>query len=117
MINLQEALIEIKTLIENAITSEGESGKRSVINSGRPINILHDVIKSVLIKNGVNEKLIKPTLGESTGELKLAGFLKLKKQDICVLPNHLKPNEEVTDFNGILKNFRDPYGELYTEHI
>ncbi|MFQ5709861.1 MAG: restriction endonuclease [bacterium] len=117
LISLQDALIQIKKLIEEAIATEGEGGKRSVINSGKPIGMLHDVVKSALIRNGVNAQLIKPALGATRGELKLAGFLKLKKQDICVLPNHLAPHEEVIDFNGILRNFRDPYGELFTEHI
>jgi len=49
--------------------------------------------------------------------VKLAGFLKFKKQDACVFPNHLHPNRELLHFNGLHTGKEDPYGELFSEHI
>ncbi len=63
LVSLKEGLESIKSMIENAIVENGEHGKKSVINSSRTINLLHEVVKSELIKNKVNATLIKPLLG------------------------------------------------------
>ncbi len=117
LININDGLEKIKSLIENAIHTNGEAGKKSVINSSETINVLHEVVKSELISNGVNENLIHPSLGSSSHEIKLAGFLKFKTQDVCVFPNHLQQISEVLDFNGLHKSKTDLYGELFSEHI
>lgn len=117
LINLNDGLEKIKTLIENAIVENGEAGKKGVINSSETINILHEVVKSDLISNGVNSTLIRPLLGQTSPEIKLAGFLKFKTQDVCVFPNHLQELNEILDFNGLHKGKTDPYGELFSEHI
>jgi hypothetical protein len=117
MANLNEALGKIKQLIENAIITNGERGKKAVINSSQTINILHELVKSELLELGVNPNLIKPSLGNSKPEIKLAGFLKFKTQDVCVFPNHIEPISEIIDFKGLHHSKTDPYGELFSEHI
>jgi len=117
LINLNEGLEQIKFLVENAIRTNGDAGKKNVINSKNVINILHEVVKSSLIINGVNPDLLNPKLGESKGEIKLAGFVKFKTQDICVFPNHINPNPENLDFFGLHFGKTDRFGELFSEHI
>lgn len=56
-------------------------------------------------------------MGEHMDELRLAGFFKCKDQDICFLPNHIKQQKEILQFNGILKGQLDQYGTELTEHI
>ncbi len=118
MIDLLKGLESIKLMIEDAIITKGEAGKRSVINSSKTINILHEVVKSDLIIKGVREDLIKPKLGNTKPEIRLAGFLKYKYQDVCVFPNEsFKPIPEIIDFNGLHSGKTDKYGELFSEHI
>ena len=115
---LQNCLQEIKLQVENAITTNGTAGKRSLIASQRLINLLHEVVKTSLVAQGVNPILIHPPIGQSNGEITLAGFLKSKKQDVCVFPNNKVQTEEQIDFNGLFKTgTTEPYGELFTEHI
>lgn len=115
---LQVCLNNIKTTVEDAITKNGTVGKTSVIRSQSIINMLHEVVKTSLIQNGVNANLIHPPLGQSNGEKILAGFLKFKKQDICVFPNNKPQIIEPIDFNGLFTTgVTEPFGELFTEHI
>ncbi|MFW5756310.1 MAG: hypothetical protein ACOCWK_06885, partial [Tangfeifania sp.] len=104
-------------MIEDAIIENGEAGKKSVINSSRTINILHEVVKLDLINAGVNPDLIKPALASAQPEVQLAGFMKFKTQDVCVFPNHLNPIPEMIELNGLHSGKTDPYGELFSEHI
>ena len=63
-------------------------------------------------------KLIHPPIGQANGEKTLAGFLKFKKQDVCVFPNNKVPKTEGIDFNGLYNTgTTEPYGELFSEHI
>jgi hypothetical protein len=115
---LQDCVNNIKTTVENAITTNGTAGKTSIIRSQGVINMLHEVVKTSLIQSGVNPTLIHPPLGQSNGERTLAGFLKFKKQDICVFPNNKPQLREPLDFNGLYATgVSEPYGELFTEHI
>jgi hypothetical protein len=115
LIKLQEAINEIKKLVENAIKKDGTTGKNNLIRSQKPIKLLHDVVKSELIKNKVKADLISPKLGESNGELALAGFFKRKNQDVSVTPNSLKKKEEILNFQGILYGQKDEFGLKFTE--
>lgn len=117
-ISLTEALEVIKLAIEDVILDSGANGKKSLITSQQLINLLHEVVKSSLISENVNTVLIKPPIGQSSGEKTLAGFLKFKKQDICVFPNNKKPRRERIDFNGLYNTgTTEPYGELFSEHV
>mgnify|MGYP001343993606 FL=1 len=55
-----------------------------------------------------------PPLGASKPELKLAGFIKQKHQDVCVTPEGYVPESE-TMTEGILREATDYYGKDYTE--
>lgn len=117
MLTIQEAVNQIKYLIEDAIVRGGIERKNNLIRSQTPICKLHDAAKAAFIANGVNPNLIAPAYGKHTGEQKLAGFFKRKDQDICFMPNNYQMHEEILDFDGILKGQKDPFGYQLTEHI
>jgi len=112
-----DALNSLKQLFESVIIESGSSGIKSLITSSRIINMLHEVVKAELVENGVNPNLINPPIGFSSPEVRLAGFLKFKKQDVCVFPNHIHPIRETLNFNGLHTGKHDEYGELFSEHI
>lgn len=117
LIDLSHGLAQIKEMIEEAIREKGESGVRSVITSSKTINVLHEVVKSDVIRAGVNHKLIRPALGASSPETRLAGFLKFKTQGVCVFPNHIQEAPEEIAVNGLHTGKTDRYGQQLTEHI
>lgn len=117
MLTIQEAVNEIKSLIEVAIVKGGIEGKNNLIRTQIPICMLHDAAKASFIANGVNPNLVAPVYGDHLGEQKLAGFFKRKDQDICFMPNNYQKKEETLNFDGILKGKKDPYGHDLTEHI
>lgn len=118
-INLIEAIEMIKSSVEDVVKFSGSDGKKSLITSQQLINLLHEVVKKSLVDIGnVNPQLIKPPIGQSKGEIKLFGFLKDKKQDVCVFPNNKYPVEEAINFDGLFNTgVKEPYGELFSEHI
>lgn len=115
LINLQQAVNEIKKSIEKAIKTGGTSAKNNLIRSQKPIKLLHEVVKSELINKGVNANLLSPKLSESNGELGLAGFFKKKNQDVSVVSNRLVKTSEQLNFQGILYGTYDSYGLNFTE--
>ena len=117
-LGLIEALEIIKSSVEDVIEHSGSAGKRSLITSQQLINLLHEVVKNSFIQENINSNLIHPPLGQASGEKTLYGFLKTKKQDICIFPNNKNPRQEAIDFNGLYNtSSTDNYGELFTEHI
>jgi hypothetical protein len=114
MITIAEAVQEFKRLIDTAIKENGEIGKNNVIRSQKPIQFIHDAVKSELIREGISPNIIKPSLNETKPELKLAGYFKQKKQDIIVTPSHLPKSKEELE-NGLLENTMDEYGHQFTE--
>ena len=115
LISVQEAVSRIKSSIEAAIVSGGTIAKNNLIRSQQPIKLLHEVVKSELLRLNVNERCINPPLGESAGELKLAGFVKYKNQDICILPNNVEKVPEILQSEGILYGRKDFFGHEFTE--
>ena len=63
---------------------------------------------------GIKEDLIYPHLFESKPELRFAGSLKQKDQDICVVPNDRKPKKEILK-EGLLQGVEDEYGKFFTQ--
>jgi hypothetical protein len=116
-ITVDGALKIIKTAISDSILYGGNTSKGNLIKSKKIINLLHEVVKGEFLKNGVSVNNIKPGLGLSNGELKLAGILKKKDQDVSLVPNNEKMKLEVLLTDGILKNKNDNYGKNYTERI
>jgi len=104
LITINKAVKNFKNLIDKSIKEGGNKGKTAMIRSSKPILNIHEAVKVQLIQNGVNKNLIHPPLGKRSPELKLAGFLKQKDQDVCVLPNDTNPTVEVLKigWNGIV---------------
>jgi len=101
--------------IEAAIISGGTAAKNNLIRSQQPIKLLHEVVKSEMIRHEVNKQCLNPPLGESAGELKLAGFFKYKDQDICLVPNNVEKTTEILQSEGILYGKKDIFGLEFTE--
>ncbi len=117
-LTLAESLEIIKSSIEDVIRTGGATGKTSLITSQQIVNLLHETIKASLVNEGVNSANVRPSIGRANPEITLAGFLKFKKQDVCVFPNNLQPRQELLDFNGLFNTgITEQYGELFTEHI
>ena len=114
MDTIQKALIEFRKLIESSINSEGTKGKTAMIRSCKPILNLHEAVKISLINNKVNADLIFPPLTQRKPELKLAGSLKKKDQDVCVTPNNTKKRKETLS-EGLLQGDVDNFGQQFTE--
>lgn len=123
---LQQALIEIKSMLENVIETatfsdknyeNGQSAKLALIRSQRLIQKIHEVVK-----NSLNQKLLQndrefsihPPLGQSSPELKVCGFIKAKQQDIVVLFDGDTPTQELIR-EGPLSGSYDSVGKLQSE--
>ena len=48
----------------------------NLIRLSAPINLIHEVVKSSLIKNDVDRTLIYPSLERTAGEIEVHGYLK-----------------------------------------
>ena len=104
-------LQRFKAMIETAIREGGEKGKESVIRSSALINLIHDAVKNEFIERGVQPENIFPPLGQRTPELKLAGFLKQKDQDVCIVPNGIQKVPTTIAWGPLaFENKQDPYG-------
>lgn len=115
MIFIEEQLLKFKGMIEESIRVGGVKGKESKIRSSALINLIHDAVKYEFIQKGVNPNNIYPKFNETKPELKLAGFLKQKDQDVCVAPSNIE--QEITEINwGPLayEKKSDPYGVEYS---
>ncbi len=114
LMTIQQAVNNFKELIESSILEGGNKAKTAMIRSSRPILNIHEAVKNQLVSCGVNEKLIFPPMGKRKPELKLAGGLKQKDQDVCVAPNNTKHKSEILTI-GLLKGTEDIYGEEFTK--
>lgn len=114
LITIQQAVDNFKELIETSIVEGGIKAKEAMIRSSKPINNIHEAVKADLIRKGIPSYRIHPPLGETKPELKLAGFIKQKHQDVCVSPEGYVPEEEEMT-EGILREAMDYYGKDYTE--
>lgn len=115
MAYIDEQLKVFKDMIEDAIEMGGVKGKESCIRSSALINLIHDAVKKELIEHGLREEFIYPHFGETKPEIKLAGFLKQKNQDVCVLPKGIKKVPEYINWGPMaFQNKTDPYGYEYS---
>lgn len=104
-----------KDMIENAIITGGAEGKTSCIRSSALINLIHDAVKWELIEHGVRAENIRPSFGETKPEIRLAGLLKQKDQDVCVLPGGIRKEPEYINWGPMaFQNKVDPYGYEYS---
>ncbi len=74
LITIQQAVENFKSLINTSIISGGVAGKQAMIRSSKPINNIHEAVKSELIRNGIEKNRIHPPLGESKPELEVGRF-------------------------------------------
>lgn len=94
---VQAAVTRMRDILENAIISGEASGKRhtngqeaknAAIRSSKPIQEIHSITRDALsfaITNAYFESFqIYPPLEETKPELKLAGLLKSKNQDVTI---------------------------------
>ena len=117
MFDINNQLIKFKRAIEEAIIERGSDGKTSAIRSSYLINLIHDAVKFELIKNGVDSQKIYPHLGETRPEIKLAGFLKQKDQDVCVVPDNIPKIKSIINWGPMaFQNKWDKYGQDYTNN-
>ncbi len=108
---IEDQLSQFKDSIEEAILTGGSKGKESMIRSSYLINLIHDAVKYEFIDAGVKKDNIYPGLGDTKHELKLAGFLKQKKQDICIVPSNIKKESVLIDWGPLAyQNKIDKYG-------
>jgi hypothetical protein len=120
-VTLVKALREVKAVIEKAITTatyngktfpNGAQAKNAAIRSQKIILNLHEVVKGCLVdelnKQGLRYISVHPPLGQSSPEMKMAGFIKAKDQDITVLFS--KPRAEIIP-DGALAGMQDEVGK------
>lgn len=113
----ERVLVKFKRYIEEAILESGNKGKESIIRSQKPIMLIHELIKRELVNNGVLQSNIYPPIDSSSPELKIAGFLKQKYQDICVVPSNIDKKACFIDFGPLaFENKKDEFGKEYTEN-
>lgn len=111
MAYIDDQLTVFKHKIEDAIRTGGASGKESIIRSSDLINLIHDAVKHEFISLGVNPDNIFPPFLHTKPEIKMAGFLKQKDQDICVVPSGIPKTPIGINWGPLaFQNKRDPYG-------
>lgn len=96
--------------------ANGQKAKEALIRSQKLINYVHEFVKRDLIENGIDPKLIYPPVGQTKPELKLAGFLKQKDQDVCVIPKGISKKRRKIDWGPLaFEDIYDEYGHDFTE--
>ena len=104
-----------KNMIEQSIIVGGVKGKESMIRSSQLINLIHDAVKYELLNYGVSAEQIYPPCGQSRPEIKLAGFLKQKDQDVCVIPKNIDRKPMTIDWGPMeFQRKLDPFGFNYS---
>jgi hypothetical protein len=61
LITIQEAVDSFKRLIEDSIRKGGINAKEAMIRSSKPINYIHEAVKSDLIRSGIPPPTNLPT--------------------------------------------------------
>lgn len=131
-LTIQAAVNQIKLDYETAI---GKGTQASTIRTSRLIKNVHNALKSDFVKNSVHPSLINPSKEYlhwvinpparqinrarrlCDKELKLAGFLKTKRQDISIIPNNIHIAPQQLTVNTMMNGFQDIYGDVFTESI
>lgn len=117
MAYIDRQLLEFKRLLEAAILHGGVRGKESIIRSSVLINLIHDAVKFELIDYGIDPQQIYPQFQETKPEMRIAGFLKQKDQDVCVAPKNISPVPRRISWGPLSnENVVDTYGEGYTRN-
>ncbi|MBS4207068.1 hypothetical protein [Bacillus sp. FJAT-50079] len=132
LLDINSTLINMKNDLETSIKTatvkgspvnskgqpygNGQKAKEALIRSQGLINHLHELVKSELIKEKIDPSKIFPPLGHSKPELKIAGLLKQKDQDICVKPTNIQPKQEKISWGPLVhENITCYLGKELTE--
>lgn len=114
--NIKEELEKTILHFDKEKYENGLKAKEGYIRSKALINCIHEAVKRELISKQVYLDSIFPPLGKTAPELKIAGFLKQKDQDVCVVPKKILRKERKIDWGPLLyENKIDPYGQEYIE--
>lgn len=123
--HMKKAIYDFKFSLENAIKtaaiedkvfSNGLKAKESLIRSSRLINLIHDAIKLELFDLGIEPERVFPPVNLMSPELKIAGFLKKKDQDVCVVPKGVEMERRLIDWGPLkYENQYDEYGQEFSE--
>lgn len=109
-----ENINNIKNIIIDKVSSNGKEGWTSAIRSSSLINQVHELTKTAFLNEGVMSNLIFPPSGQSKPELKIAGFLKAKDQDIVIVPQNIPTSPRPISWGPLqFENQIDKYGEAY----
>lgn len=115
MSHIDTQLLQFKKMIENSIIEKGAKGKEAVIRSSNLINLIHDAVKQEFINKGINSQNIFPPFQCTKPEIKMAGFLKQKNQDICIVPSKIKKTPTPINWGPLAFEKKiDPYGMEYS---
>ncbi len=118
MAYIDNQLVNFKHMLEEAVVCDGKRGKEYLIRSSQLINLIHDAIKYELHGQGVALGQIYPPFGQSKPEIKLAGFLKQKDQDVCVVPRGIRPQPCMINWGPMaFQRKRDVYGMEYSTQV
>lgn len=131
-ITIQAAVNQIKLDYETAI---GNGTQASTIRKSRLIKYVHNALKTDFLNNNVHPSLVNPSkkylqrvinpparqMNRARRlydkELKIAGFLKTKKQDISIIPNNIHIAPQTLALNTMMNGYYDIYGDLFTESV
>lgn len=122
---LGQAVCEMKSALERAITSatykgkqysDGVQAKRALICSHTLITLIHEVVKSSFVDELAGSRLhaIHPPIGKAKPELKVSGFIKAKDQDIVLLFDGDEAKRELVS-DGPLAGEFDEVGRQQSE--
>ena len=128
-ISIQSAVNQIKNDYETAINN---GTKSSTIRTSKLIKCIHNAVKTDFVNYNIHPSLINPSkeylqrVINPTArrynrsrilvdkELKLAGFLKTKTQDISIIPNNIHIAPQVLNLSSMMYGYNDIYGDTFT---
>lgn len=117
MCYIDDQLQKFKQLIEESIIKGGSKGKEAIIRSSSLINLIHDAVKHEFIASGINPLNVYPKFLHSKPELKIAGYLKQKDQDVCIVPSNIDKIPTIIDWGPLaFENKMDLFGFDYSSN-
>jgi hypothetical protein len=131
-ITIQAAVNQIKLDYETAIQN---GTKASTIRTSTLIKCVHNALKTAFASNNIHPSLINPSKEYLQRvinpparqynrprrlvdkELKLAGFLKTKNQDVSIITNNIQIAPQILNLNSMMNGYNDVYGDVFTGSV
>jgi hypothetical protein len=131
-ITIQDAVNQIKLDYETAIQN---GTKASTIRTSTLIKCIHNALKTAFANNNIHPSLINPSKEYLQRvinpparqynrprrlvdkELKLAGFLKTKNQDVSIITNNIHIAPQMLNLNSMMNGYNDIYGDAFTGSV